>query len=115
MNIDGGDVERLSDGTGEAANPSWHPNGQKIAFAWTRGFAAGKFNIFIMDVTTRSYNQLTHDEGKNENPSWAPDGIHLAFMSNRTGTEQIWTMLADGSQPQQITKQGVNSSPVWGM
>jgi TolB protein len=115
MNIDGGDVERLSDGTGEAANPAWHPNGQKIAFAWTRGFAAGKFNIFIMDVTTRSYNQLTHDEGKNENPSWAPDGIHLAFMSNRTGTEQIWTMLADGSQPQQITKQGVNSSPVWGM
>jgi len=115
MNIDGGDVERLSDGTGEASNPAWHPNGQKIAFAWTRGFAAGKFNIFIMDVTTRSYNQLTHDEGKNENPSWAPDGIHLAFMSNRTGTEQIWTMLADGSQPQQITKQGLNSTPVWGM
>ncbi len=115
MNMDGGDVERLSDGTGEASNPSWHPNGQKIAFSWTRGFAAGKFNVFIMDVSSRSYLQLTHDEGKNENPSWAPDGIHLAFMSNRSGTEQIWTMLADGSQPQQVTKRGLNSTPAWGM
>lgn len=116
MNIDGGDVERLTDGTGEASNPAWHPNGQKIAFAWTRGFAAGKFNIFMMDVSSKSYVQLTHDEGKNENPTWAPDGVHLAFMSNRGGgTEQIWTMLADGSQPVKITKQGLNSTPIWGM
>jgi TolB protein len=115
MNMDGGDVERLTDGTGEAANPFWHPNGQKIAYAWTRGYATGKFNIFIMDVAGRAYIQLTHDEGKNENPSWAPDGIHLAFMSNRTGTEQIWSMLADGTQPQQLTRQGLNYSPAWGM
>lgn len=114
MNIDGGDVQRLSDGTGEASNPSWHPGGQIIAFSWTRGFAAGKFNVFIMDVAKRTYTQLTHDEGKNENPSWAPDGIHLTFMSDRTRTEQIYTMLGDGTQVRQITSQGVNESPVWG-
>ena len=115
MNMDGGDVERLTDGTGEASNPSWHPNGQKIAFSWTRGFAAGKFNVFLMDVATRGYLQLTHDEGRNENPTFAPDGIHLAFMSNRGGTDQVWIMLADGSQQQQLTRRGLNSSPVWGM
>ncbi|SPE32344.1 WD40 domain protein beta Propeller (fragment) [Candidatus Sulfopaludibacter sp. SbA3] len=114
MNIDGGDLERLSDGTGEASNPAWNPDGLHIAYAWTRGFAAGKFNIFVMDVTNRGYIQLTHDEGKNENPTWSPDGTHLAFMSNRTGTEQIWTMLATGDQPQRLTKQGINSSPIWG-
>jgi len=85
MNIDGGDIERLSEGTGEASNPSWHPDGQLIAFSWTRGFATGKFNVFTMDVASRRYIQLTHDEGKNENPSWAPDGAHLAFASTRTG------------------------------
>ena len=53
MNMDGADVERLSEGTGEAANPSWHPDGQLIAFAWTRGFAAGAWNIFVMDVASR--------------------------------------------------------------
>ena len=115
MSIDGGDIQRLTDGTGEASNPAWHPNGQIIAFAWTRGFAAGKFNVFVMDVAKRSYMQLTHDEGKNENPTWAPDGIHLTFMSNRTGSEQIFTMLGDGTQVQQLTRQGVNYSPVWGM
>lgn len=115
MTMDGGDITRLTDGTGEASNPAWHPDGQHLAFAWTRGFAAGKFNIFVMDTASRSYTQLTHDEGKNENPSWAPDGVHLAFMSNRKGNEQIWIMLADGTQVRQLTTQGWNETPAWGM
>jgi TolB protein len=114
MSIDGGDIERLSDGTGEASNPSWHPDGEIIAFAWTRGFAAGKFNIFTMDVASHRYDQLTHDEGRNENPSWAPDGAHLAFASTRSGRSQIYTMLANGSDPQRLTTEGLNYSPVWG-
>jgi TolB protein len=114
MNIDGTDVERLTDGTGEASNPSWHPDGQFLAYAWTRGYMAGAFNIFIMNVATRDYKQLTHGEGKNENPSWAPDGKHIVFMSDRTGRPQIWSMLADGSQQQQLTMEGSNLHPVWG-
>jgi len=115
MNMDGADVERLTDGTGEASNPSWHPDGQLLAFSWTRGFMAGKFNVFLMDVATPSrYTQLTHDEGRNENPTWAPDGKHIVFMSTRRGSHQIWSMLADGTQLQQLTTQGQNDSPVWG-
>jgi len=115
MSIDGGNLERLTDGTGEASNPSWNPDGVHIAFSWTRGYAAGKWNVFIMDVSSHQYNQLTHDQGKNENPTWAPDGVHLAFMSDRSGREQIYTMLSDGSQPaQQITHQGINKTPIWG-
>jgi TolB protein len=114
MNIDGTDVERLTEGSGEASNPSWHPDGQFLAFAWTRGFMAGAFNIFVMDVSKRNYQQLTHGEGKNENPSWAPDGKHLVFMSTRSGRSQIWSMLADGTQLQQLTTQGTNLHPVWG-
>jgi TolB protein len=114
MNIDGTDAERLTDGTGEASNPSWHPDGQFLAYAWTRGYMAGAFNIFVMDVAHRTYEQLTHSEGKNENPSWAPDGKHIVFMSDRTGRPQIWTMLADGTQLQQLTRDGANLHPVWG-
>lgn len=114
MNMDGADVERLTSGEGEASNPSWNPDGQHIAFSWTQGYATGNFNIFIMDVATRSYTQLTHGEGRNENPSWAPDGLHLVFMSTRTGSPQIWSMLADGTQVKQLTTQGSNWTPVWG-
>jgi len=113
MNMDGADVQRLSNGEGEASNPAWHPNGQILAFAWTRGFATGNFNIFVMDVATRNFNQLTYGAGRNENPTWAPDGRHLAFMSTRSGSEQIWTMLADGTQLKQLTTAGKNSTPIW--
>jgi TolB protein len=113
MSMDGTDVQRLTNGEGEASNPSWHPNGQILAFAWTRGFATGNFNIFVMDVASRNFNQLTYGAGRNENPTWAPDGRRLAFMSTRTRTEQIWTMLADGTQLKQLTTAGKNWSPVW--
>jgi TolB protein len=114
MSMDGADVERLTPGEGEASNPSWHPGGQILAYAWTRGYATGNFNIFTMDVATRKYIQLTHSEGRNENPSWGPDGVHLAFQSNRGGSYQIWTMLADGTGVRQLTTQGQNYSPIWG-
>jgi len=114
MSMSGLDVERLTNGEGEAANASWHPDGEFIAFAWTRGFMTGAYNIFLMDVGKRDYKQLTHGEGKNENPSWAPDGKHIVFMSTRSGRSQIWSMLADGTQLQQLTTQGTNLHPVWG-
>ena len=114
MSVNGTDIERLTDGTGEASNPAWSPDGQHLAYAWTRGYAQGKFNVFIMDVGSRQYNQLTHDEGRNENPAFAPGGTHLAFMSTRSGGEQIYSMLADGTGVQQLTSQGYNYSPVWG-
>lgn len=113
MNIDGTDVLRLTTGEGDAVNPSWSPDGQHIAFSWTRGYEPGNFNIFVMDVATRDFVQLTHGAGRNENPSWAPDGVHLVFSSTRDRNTQIYTMLADGSGVQQLTTQGINEKPVW--
>lgn len=114
MNFDGTGVERLTNGEGEASNPSWNPNGEIIAFAWTRGYATGNFNIFLMDVATRRFDQLTYGAGRNENPCWAPDGRHLVFMSTRSGSPQIWSMVADGTQVHQLTTLGRNKTPAWG-
>src|SRR5579885_2941187 len=111
--IDGGDQEMLTSGEGDVANPSWSPNGQYLAFAWTRGYEIGGFNIFVMDVAKRVPVQLTHGNGRNENPWWAPDGVHLVFSTKRGAATQIYTMLADGTHVQQITTQGNNIQPVW--
>ncbi|MGH9658272.1 MAG: translocation protein TolB [Bryobacteraceae bacterium] len=113
MTRDGSNVERLTTGEGDAVNPSWHPNGQVMAFSWSRGYEPGNFNIFLMDVASRRFEQLTHGMGRNENPTWAPDGRHLVFCSTRSGTPQIWTMLADGTKLQQLTTAGKNTMPVW--
>jgi TolB protein len=114
MNMDGADVERLTPGNGEASNPSWHPDGQRIAFAWTQGYATGAFNVFTMDVVSKAYVQLTHGEGRNENPGWAPSGTHIAFASTRSGRSQIYTMTADGNNVRPLTTNGENTTPVWG-
>ena len=118
MNSEGAGIERVTNGEGEASNPSWNPDGQHIAFAWTRGYQAGKFNIFVMDIASHEPpEQLTHGIGneRNENPVWAPDGKHLVFTSTRAGgLEQVYTMLADGTQVKQLTTQGKNRYPVWG-
>lgn len=115
MTSEGVGVERVTNGEGEASNPCWHPDGQHIVYAWTRGYATGAFNVFVMDIGTRQYVQLTHNEGRNENPYWAPDGRHIVFTSTRSGRPQIYTMLADGTQVQPLTTQGENKYPVWGV
>ena len=112
MNSDGTNVSpiKLPD-MGYVIDPAWSPNGQLAAFSWRR--PNGNYDIYVMDVATHQIVQLTRDEGRNERPSWAPDGRHLAFESTRTGTVQVWSMLADGSQPRQLTFSGENSSPNW--
>jgi len=113
MTLDGGDLQQFTSGEGDVANPAWSPNGGQIAFAWTRGYEPGNFNIFVMDVAKRQPIQLTQGTGRNENPWWAPDGVHLVFTSKRGNSTQIYTMLADGSNVHQLTTQGNNIQPVW--
>jgi TolB protein len=115
MDSDGTNPQRMTD-QGYAVSPSWSPNGQFLAFSWLRKYgpgAPGARDIYVMDVASRQWVQLTHDGGANDFPSWSPDGRHLVFQSSRSGSEQIWTMLADGSQPKQLTFSGTNSQPSW--
>ncbi|MBV9613098.1 MAG: PD40 domain-containing protein [Acidobacteriaceae bacterium] len=113
MSLEGTDVQRLSAGTGEATNPSWNPDGDHIAFAWTRGFEPGNYNIFVIDIASQQVTQLTSNEGRNENPSWAPDGAHIVYASKRGGRSQIWTMSADGTGKHPLTDSGNNEKPIW--
>jgi TolB protein len=114
MDSDGANTVRVTD-EGYAVSPAWSPNGQLLAFAWIRHYgpgAPGGQDIYIMDVTTHQWVQLTH-EGRNDFPSWSPDGRHIVFQSNRGGSDQIWTMLADGSKQHPLTSAGKNTQPDW--
>jgi len=112
MNADGTDTRKidLSD-MGYVIDPAWSPNGQLLAFSWRR--PSGNYDIYIMDVVSHEIREITRDSGRNERPSWAPDGRHIVFESTRSGTRQIWTMLADGSSARQLTTSGHNESPNW--
>ncbi len=112
MNADGSNVEKLElQDKGYVIDPAWAPNGQLLAFSWRR--PNGNYDLYVMDAATKQIVELTRDAARNERPSWAPDGRHIVFESTRTGSRQIWTMLADGSQPRQLTFDGHNESPNW--
>ncbi len=115
MEADGTNAQRLTD-QGYAVSPTWHPNGQFLAFSWIRHYgpgAPGAEDIYLMDLASKQWVQLTHDGGRNDFPSWSPDGRHLIFQSSRSGSEQIWTMLADGTNQKQLTFTGSNTQPNW--
>ena len=111
-NSDGSNVERINlPDMGYVIDPAWSPNGQLVAFSWRR--PSGNYDIYAMDIISHQLVELTRDAGRNERPSWAPDGRHLVFESTRTGTRQIWSVLADGSEPRQLTFEGQSESPNW--
>ena len=112
MNSDGTNQAKVDlPDMGYVIDPAWSPNGQLLAFSWRR--PNGNYDLYVMELVTRQLVELTRDVGRNERPSWAPDGRHLVFESTRTGTRQIWSMLADGTDARQLTKQGQNESPNW--
>lgn len=113
MDTDGANRRALIRGGGDAVQPSWDPSGERLAFTWTRGYEIGNYNIFLVDVASRQYTQLTHSAGRNEHPYFSPSGTHIAFSSDRLGSVQVWTMRADGTQLRQLTSSGTNESPVW--
>ena len=117
MNTDGSGVQQMTDG-GYASSPSWSPNGQFIAFAWDRKYgpgAPGGQDIYIMEVATKKWWQLSHDGGRCDFPSWSPDGRHIAYANSADGRAdhtRIWSMLADGTQKRPLTGPGADM-PNW--
>ncbi len=48
-------------------------------------------------------------------PKFSPDGRWIAFLSDREGSENIWIMHVDGTDPKQVSKDPNNefASPTW--
>jgi len=115
IEADGTNEQRMTD-QGYAVDPNWSPNGQFLALAWKRNYGPGEpgsRDIYLMDIASKQWVQLTHAGGSHDSPSWSPDGRHIVFQSSRSGKEEIWEMLADGTKLHQLTFTGRNTQPNW--
>jgi TolB protein len=115
MDQDGSNIQRLTD-SGYAVSPSWAPNGGLLTFSWNRKYGPGDpggQDIYVFEIASMHWLQITHESGSNDFPSWAPDTRHIVFQRTIGKHPQIWTMLSDGTHQQQLTHAGDNSMPNW--
>ncbi|BCO10371.1 hypothetical protein GF1_27470 [Desulfolithobacter dissulfuricans] len=47
--------------------------------------------------------RLTKDPGQDLHGKWSPDNSRIVFVSNRSGSDQLWLMDADGKNQRQLT------------
>jgi dipeptidyl aminopeptidase/acylaminoacyl peptidase len=84
-----------------ASEPSWSPDGTRIAFAgWTDHENVG---VYAVNIDGTDLRELT---GRATSPSWSPDGSRIAFVRWRTnypGFDDIFTMRPDGTDLQRLT------------
>lgn len=76
--------------------PSWSPDGSKIAFCSDRH---GNKDIYIMNVDGSNETRLTSNSANDYLPVWSTDGTKIAFVSDRTGNWDIYVMNTKGTNP----------------
>ncbi|MFZ6052540.1 hypothetical protein [Halocola ammonii] len=83
-NVDGSDMQQVTD-LGQANwAPFFHPSGEKIVFSSNheskRGFP---FNLYMINVDGTGLEKISHSKTFDAFPVFSNDGKHLVFSSNR--------------------------------
>jgi Tol biopolymer transport system component len=104
MNADGSNPIRLTNNDSSDAEPSWSPDGTRIAFSSQRD---GLPLVYVMNVN--GSNQVTITPSTildSQDPEWSPDGTTIAFASfNRAqaNANDMFLMNTDGSNIRGVT------------
>ena len=108
MDTDGHNAFKLTDGQ----EPSWSPDGQKIAFEFLKD---GINQIYEINVNGQGFKRITHDLANKVGPAWSPNGQQIAYGSLDEGVFQIYVVDADGKNRKRLTHNQVvrHWYPAW--
>ena len=93
--------------------PTWSPDGKKIAWASSRD---GNFEIYSMDANGENQKRLTDDPNDDRNPAWQTrTGLKIAFSATRDFNNEIYIIdAADGGNPTNLTNDfSWDDYPAW--
>ena len=99
-NVDGTDLQKITD-LGQANwAPFFHPSGEKVIFSTNHKSEQGgrpTFNLFMINVDGTGLEQITYDSVFDAFPMFSNDGKRLIFSSNRNngGTRETNLFVAD--------------------
>lgn len=84
--IDGSNVQQITDLPGANWAPFFHPSGEKILFTTNHHMDNGMgrvFDIFMINLDGTGLKQITHSGTFDGFPMFSNDGTKIAFASNR--------------------------------
>ena len=113
MQVDGSGLVDLSADLSNDGQPTWSPDGKKLAFTSSRDLNG---EIYVMNADGSDQRRVTFSKLINDTaPVWSPDGRRLAFMcTDAKPVTQICVADADGSDPRTLTRGSAdNLYPVW--
>jgi TolB protein len=111
VDVEGGNLSRLTQSEGMNCWPSVSPDGQQIVFGSSRD---GGFCIYAMNIDGSSVLRLTRHPLRDMRPVWSPDGGSIAFASNRDGNSEVYIMDRDGRRLRRVTHHPERDDyPVW--
>ncbi|HEX6788402.1 MAG TPA: hypothetical protein VF091_04100 [Gaiellaceae bacterium] len=64
-------------------DPQYSPDGSEIAFA--RNDGATGYDIWVLDLSSSSEQQVTATAGNERNPTWSPSGLTIVYSSSSNG------------------------------
>jgi Tol biopolymer transport system component len=114
VDASGRHLRQVTFSRGVDVDPSWSPDGTRIAFESNRN--GGQVDIYSVDSHGRNPKRLTDAPENEQDPSWSPDGKRIAYTVESTDhlTRQVWVMNADGSGKTQLTSTpNFSENPNW--
>ena len=96
----GGRAEPITDPVGDARQPSWSPDGDRITF---QAYWDGNYHVWSVAPDGSGLRQHTRGPYDHREPHWSPDGHRIAFSSDRAGSYDIWTLAVDGGAVTRLT------------
>jgi len=96
-NIDGSELQKITDLGDANWAPFFHPSGEKIIFSSNHQSGGRTFNLFMINMDGTGLEQITYDEQFDSFPMFSYDGSQLVFASNRNngGTRSTNIFVAD--------------------